>query len=1206
MSFSIKQPYVDKRNGFAFPRILLSFLASALASCSLSAVTKPSLLSRKIILGSIAGMFVIPAVSFTQWQKVNFPANPAPSYNGWSMFFFSELRGMVGVSAAPAYGIYLTDDGGKSWKKASIPIGFAGDITQLTMLDTLHGWATVEEPGNLPALWRTNDGGLSWTTTGLGGNYVCVYQTSKAINVTSRDLTRSGEISTNGGLTFSPSTYKITNGIDFIDDNIGVITGFKDTTSWYRTTDGGQSWIPISPAQKSEAWSIYADKSTRIFYTAGERDPNSRTPSSKSVVLRSIDSGITWQTIYTFPFITNGHIHGSKGHLYVQVENTPANGTYTGLYRSDDGGFTWKSVSGPHHENDKRFFVTGCNGGIVYAFDDNLGLWKTRNGGDGSIFEPDPAPVFTGLPIQFSVRLCATAQASIRISNFYCEDLIIQGAEFVDPNDPLLLSGALTITNSSALPKIIGNGATDSITFLWDPIKLFHNDTTVATQIRIRYFSNALKKQLDTIIAIDAHAVGDPPNAALVPPALNYGAVSFCTPHDSLFTFTNNGCDTLFILSGIPAPPIFYNILDNNGNPLVYPIRLAPGASFTYRLSLELRSSGNFSSTITFRLRHQGKIKDTTLLVSASTTSKGSYAAPQDILMGSVSICSFKDSLILLKNLACDTLILSKASLKNAVDFSLLGVILPEQIYADSTSALKLRLKPLSLGLLTDTLILEFTSLGEKIILKIPVEGTGVSGEATLVTLPPVDTLFDLTLSRCDSPRVFPVTLINPGCKNITIKAVDIQGAPPENVSAAVLQTLPKPINDNGTVGVIVTVTPKTIGIFNGSLRVRYQIEGEGDKDTLFAFSLVVKYGKRVLTMTPDSIDLGTMKLCDTKDATILLKNIGCDTLTLRAAGWQSDIGTFVTNYSPRFPLGPGDTTSVHLTFIPTYSGVSRSIYSVSTTTDSTDPLVCVIRANVTPTDTIRLHLAPVRTSFHVGDTVTVLLTTEEDVPLSLRLRDIAFGLNFNGDLLTIVDAKSLVPSSQLLSGTSTRTLPAKLETQQYLLNGSPFLSFSKQTPLLELRFIVRLTDTTTTTFFLSNIMLNSSEKDFAKCTLGLISGEASAELTLLCGDSTLREFLRNGSILLSTKPVIPNPVTEDNGWKAHIPFNVAEASVVRCLIIDEIGRIVRTETRNTLAGGSFEFVIDAKDLASGTYSYLLELPNNPHTTTGGRFVLSK
>lgn len=1157
-------------------------------------------------------LMLLPLGLHATWEKFSslkdsVASSPTQAYNGWCAYFFSEMRGLVGFTGSSLYGIWLTNDGGKSWKRASIPPGYANWITQISMTDSLRGWASLEGSDNLPSVWITTDGGNSWAPRGNGVNFSCIYETPAAVIVTSRNLSGFGQISYNKGQSFSSNVFPITNGVDFVDAQHGVITGFKDTP-WQRTTDGGISWLTITPQIRGEAWSVFGDKTTGYFYAAGERDPLIRPNGGPySDVLRSTNFGKDWQVIHTFPFYTNGHIFGAKGHLYVQIEETSQNPIQyrtAGLYRSDDGGFTWKSVGGPPHFNDKRFFVTGCNGGVVYAFDSRLNLWKTRDGGDGTIFEPNPDPVVSGLPITFNSRVCDALTQSVKISNQYCDDLLIIGADFLDPGAPVVTSGGITIMNSANFPTTIQSSSIDSIVFKWDPSKFSHRDTTVAIQVRLRFYSRALLTTRDTIITINAKAIGDPATALVTPPSLAFGQVSFCQPHDSLFTFTNTSCDTLGILSGMGSAPVRYQITDEFGNTIVYPIYLPPGASFKYKLSLYLDAAGSYSSTITFKLQHQGKQRDTTVVVSASVSPTGSFDVPIIIDMGKVSICSNLDSLLNLQNLGCRILQLSSASLKFGTDFTLPITNLPEDISPDSSSKLKIRLQPKSLGSLSDTLTLTFTTLDQPMTIKVVLRGEGTTGEAFFIIAPAVDTLFTLDMTRCDAPETFPITISNPGCNKLNLREVTITGAPIENVSRTVSATLPTDISNNQNVIATVRVSPTTLGSFSGTIYIRYQIEGDIERDTILFYSLSVRYGTRVLAIQPDNIDFGTFRLCTTLDTSVTLRNLGCDTLELISTTITANIDALSPLYMPRIKIPPGDTTSVRVRYAPIGAGSMTGNITFASTSDSTDPLTTTIQASIIPTDSVQIRLTPVRTPFYVGDTITMQLIPDNDVPQQVGLRSMAFGMNYNGDLLTVIEPIALIPGLAIIPGSSTRTLPAKLETQDYFLQGTPVIVMEKDKPFAEFRFIVRLTDTTTTPLFLSNIMLNNNDSVFAKCTLGVITAQTSAELTLLCGDSTLREFMRSGNVIgLRIAPSFPNPITSHTNYKATLPFTSSTKQGVRLVIVDALGNVVKTTIAEAMSGKN-SLELDATTLASGTYHFAISSLSNSSEAVVGRFVV--
>lgn len=1159
---------------------------------------------------------VIPsAKSYSQWNEVG-----RFTHEMHCGFFFNEMVGFIGgdeetrnVNGTSAFSpIFRTTNGGVTWIETNCePVPRTNAlippvVTDIFFRDSLNGWASVEAGAR--RLLRTTDGGRNWNVVNIAGRGTSVYQTPSALIVSTRDPASSGVVSFDNGSVFTNAFADSTNCVDFVDNLHGVATGYEGSPAM-RTTDGGQTWIWITPVFTEESWGVYAVKGTSTFYIIPEGDPSGfPVRSGASPIYRSNDYGASWQQIGTAPIRGTGHPEGFGSQiLYIQTEQPyNDNGTNNGIYRSDNGGLSWKAVGGPSHNRDRRFVVTGCRGGVVYAFDKGGYVYKTRTGGDGTIIEPDPVPLFSGLPIVFSSRICEKQNASIKIRNEYCEDLVIRDVAFINTTGPLVTSGALAITGGTVLPKLIGESTTDSVTFTWDPGKLFDRDTMVSVQVRISYFNKAIGVVYDTVITINARAVGDMPSALLTPPALGFGNVSFCKPHDTLFTFTNTGCDTLAILSANGGAPVRYQITDPLGNQITYPLYIPPGSSFTYRLSLYLDEAGSYQSTLRFRLSHQGKERDTTLSLSAIVSPAGSFQAPLIIDMGQVSVCSDNDTVLDLRNLGCDTMRLSTAFLQFSKDFSLLVFSVPENILPDSSSRLKVILQPKSLGFVSDTLTLTFTTLDTAITIKIVLRGEGTSGTAYFVRTPPTDTLFSLALNRCDSARTYPVTISNPGCAKLNLSEITLTGAPAANVSSSLSSALPVDISNNQHVTALITVRPKIIGTYNGTIRIRYQIEGESERDTTMYFALSVSYGRRVLSVAPTNIDLGTFRLCTTIDTSITIRNNGCDTLSLTGTTISTNINSLTPLYSPRTLLPPGDTTSMRVRFEPLGAGTLNANISLSSTTDSVNPLLTNITATIIPTDTVRLRLAPLRVPFYVGDTITIGLYAESDVPISFGLRNITFLLNFNGDLLTVISPTSLIPGMAIIPGLSRRTLPSKLESQTYVFYGAPFITFRANQPIAEFTFAVSLTDTTTTPLYLSDIVLNSNEPDYAKCTLGIITSQTSAELTLLCGDSTLREFLRSGSVIgLRIAPTFPNPITWQSHFQATLPFSSAIEQRVRLTIIDQRGSVVKTMT-STASKGENSLTLDASGLASGAYHFAISPFDGTSEAVVGRFIIQR
>jgi photosystem II stability/assembly factor-like uncharacterized protein len=1175
----------------------------------------------RIIICSFAATIVLLSTSqiFAQWDSVftcHSGGNPntvaRPAFCG---YFFNEFTGLV-ASTGDA-GIFRTTDGGKSWIRTNTPLGYFGNFTQIVMQDLLNGWAVIEEPihgnGYSQSIFKTTDGGLNWTPIGPTGYFTCIAQTPSALVVTSRRLGGpTGVISTDGGATFTAGQLRGTNAVDFVDNFHGVATGFEDS-SWQRTVDGGRTWTIIPPVTApidTECWGIYAVKGTPVFYTAPETDARNQAPGDHSNVYRSVDFGATWSLVSQLKFFTTGNIAGfNESVLYVQAENDNSvnPNINSGFYRSTDRGATWVPIGGPKHANDTRFVVTGCNGGVVYAFDKNGVVWKTRNGGDGAIIEPPVTPRIQGNPIVFSGPICSESNAALEMENLYCGNDSIVSAQLVDTTSAIISSGALSITYRPAFPLLLLPHTKDSLLFIWQPSKIFHSDTTVTIQVKVRYYSNVLGQTFDTIVTISVHAIGEPPLADVLPNNLNFQTVSFCSPHDTTFILRNNGCDTLHVLNGNPNAKIHYQILDSNASPLIFPLALAPSDSQKITIRLALDSAGSYSSNLVLRLFHQGIEKDTTINIAAILSAKGSYVMPDSIDFGAISTCRTLDSLTIIKNLGCLLPIkITNATLKYNTVFSLVGVPpYTPTIPPNSIGSVNLQFVPTAAQEYVDTLTISFYALGEQQTKNVVLKGKGFAVPAILVTTISRDTLFNLKLTRCDRDTIFTISLSNPGCDSIILDSARLEGIGTPNISLSVGSALPLVVNarNNKSLNLQVTVSPKIIGTYSGALHVVYEI-GNQKYDTLMPYSLTVNYGPRILSNDHDTIDLGTMKLCDSRDSAINLKDIGCDTVQIVSETIQGN-GNFVLTSSPVSFLSenqPPNRISFH--FNPIGAGDITGVLTVTTISDSIPVRKIYLIAHVIPTDTTKFTMLPTRNTFYAGDTLSVRLIPQQDIH-GRGLYSIAFTLTYNGDLVTLLDPGI---GAQTTYG-SINQLPVggtpKQTTERITLLGNPSLELDKDSPAITFRFFVTLTDSITTTFDLSDIQLNGGDSIYAKCQFGILSASLVYQLGYKCGDSMLVKYMQLGKNLnIFTDAVYPNPLTERNNYQGVVPFHTSEAGEFSVAVYDGMGRKVLTDNMQVQNAGAYSFAIDGRNLSSGCYSYILQ--DNSGTSVRGRFIIAK
>ncbi|MFC4233146.1 hypothetical protein ACFOW1_14690 [Parasediminibacterium paludis] len=163
----------------------------------------------------------------------------------------------------------------------------------------------------------------------------------------------------------------------------------------YRSTDGGSSWEKVLyKDDNTGAVQVAIDpKNPNVIYAdmwAGRQGPweNGAWNGPGSGLFKSTDGGNTWQQLTNgLPTVAQGLgrigfciAPSNPNRLYATVDA----GDNGGMYRSDDGGQHWKSIS-----NDGRYWGRGSdfaevkvdpkNENIVYTA--NVVVWKSTNGG---------------------------------------------------------------------------------------------------------------------------------------------------------------------------------------------------------------------------------------------------------------------------------------------------------------------------------------------------------------------------------------------------------------------------------------------------------------------------------------------------------------------------------------------------------------------------------------------------------------------------------------------------------------------------------------------------------------------------------------------------------------------------------------------------------------------------------------------------------
>jgi len=334
------------------------------------------------------------------------------------------------VAGNPNDLILRTSDGGTTWKQVipdsafeSAPPG--GVSATVYFQDNLYAWVVYAprslDPGEQPTatIWRSSDGGASWTTSslpiqgltldyflpaqigfngrqngwilahlgaGMGHDYVTLLLT--------RDSGASWEVAVSGTSDTLPMSGS-KSGAAFLNSKNGWISGSYDGLQtglyFWRTHDGGITWQrQIIPAPEN----ISADLFINEENICGADAPQFSGDSSGTMVVTcssykldqplswvyvTFDAGQTWNprslpgTSGTVDFLTpyQGWFLGLTD---------PAKSTSYQIFATQDSGLTWQQVAPVTWTGELQFLTAQVGWGVV-ELNDARALVKTTNGG---------------------------------------------------------------------------------------------------------------------------------------------------------------------------------------------------------------------------------------------------------------------------------------------------------------------------------------------------------------------------------------------------------------------------------------------------------------------------------------------------------------------------------------------------------------------------------------------------------------------------------------------------------------------------------------------------------------------------------------------------------------------------------------------------------------------------------------------------------
>jgi hypothetical protein len=1034
---------------------------------------------------------------------------------GASAFFFNGHEGMIGtgnyLNATPAQ-IYYTNDGGSSWKLAQFANpNIRGQVTDIYFRDRLYGWATIREytETGWTGVYRSTNGGETWARMKQAGFPVGIRETSRGVFYTDRDINAGVMFSSDTGKTWTHIATTIQAlGIDFMDDTTGFVT--TQATSalcpYLLTTNGGKTWQSITTS--SEAWTPYGDPFSRSFFVTSERDPLIFT--TQTAILKVSLASLSAFKIksYSDSALTGGIAgsHVCQSIIYVQGR-LPASFAPDGIIRTMDAGVTWNFVGGPSNINDKRFAVTG-RGAVVFAFDDSGNVFRTADGGDGTL-SPSVLPSVTiALPLD-TVRttLCDSVIIPIALGYHLCDSAQI--ASVIFPNDSLGELSAPLYDNDF---KYFSTSRSDTLKIVYRPAK--SQTRNVSVTITLRQPDGYSE---DTTLHIMLEAVPSKTNALVVSgttvhDTLNFDSVSICSDAYRSIMVSDLGCDDLSVDS-IVASGATFSLVSH-----VRPFILSPGNSRTFLI--HYTPGGVGASIGAIYIAHKNIVDSITLLGVGYSSGDAVSLIVSDSIHSSE--CDSAQFTVTLRNIACKAFKFD--SITTNPPFRVGSIPSLDSVQTDGTATFPFTFIPNKTGSDTGTIHLAVSYAGTGFYdTIITVVGIGTSGKPSFRTS---NASLDMKMVPICSDAVDSLVIYSSGCAGVSVSAA-FDSTNGFSITRAPKPTLASPDSDK----VVLAFHPNNS---LGKKTANLIFTTSAGNDTIPVSITVVPGGGTIAYHVTPNIQAYT---CQSQPFSITVADSLCDAITIdkiTLGGPNSE--DFSLSSSLPFTLNPKGQTTFNGIFSPQDSltrsdSVTFTIHEADGTPHDTTIGISGQGISIPP---IQVALGVTQVTAGEGQTVTIPVTAKRGSMANMSTFECT--LLMNTDLLT-----PLASNTNGYFGTITPTIStsraaggSKMDTVhiQFQRGADAVLPTGE---LCELVCEAYVTSVTSTGIALHEVQFHDGNGS-SQCLASETVPDTSAVFILnkACGDTTIAHLFATGTLVLDG--ISPNPTSGRVRLTFHVP----------------------------------------------------------------------
>jgi photosystem II stability/assembly factor-like uncharacterized protein len=270
-----------------------------------------------------------------------------------------------------------THDGGDTWKEIALPV--RADLTAITFINEKIGYV----------IGHGLDGGIFVSTDDGGENWVC--------RVINENCNKKGQ-----SMGWNCDELYLTN-LSFLNETEGLVGGFaynyQDGKKPFiaKTTDGGQSFIDVSPQPETEHWNYGYEIVSLNYLTSHDATAIFNTGRGNSFLYLSDYRIRTFKQHNNELFHDYHELYFSSWFLdrYIGYFTCLVNGR-SQILKTFDLGESFMYLNPPTNntlyatfftDSENGYFV-GQNGTILHYFDDRNIIWNEQKISDNIYFEP--------------------------------------------------------------------------------------------------------------------------------------------------------------------------------------------------------------------------------------------------------------------------------------------------------------------------------------------------------------------------------------------------------------------------------------------------------------------------------------------------------------------------------------------------------------------------------------------------------------------------------------------------------------------------------------------------------------------------------------------------------------------------------------------------------------------------------------------------